>query len=103
PFDYQPADIFGAAHRLSPGRQKTLLRIGARPVAKAREEVGIVFCRAVQFDPIERTVLYSNPHALIRSRARGRSGSVAQRNSAQSSAAASAIGNFASASKSRQS
>jgi len=30
-----------------------LLGIGARPIAKAREEVGIVFCRPVKFDPIE--------------------------------------------------
>jgi len=51
--DYQPAHILGATHRLPPGRQKTLLRIGARPIAKAREEIGIVFCRAVQLDPIE--------------------------------------------------
>ena len=52
-FDYQPAHILGATRRLPPGRQKTLFGISARPIPQAREEVGIVFCRAVQLDPIE--------------------------------------------------
>ena len=42
-FHYQPADILGAANGLAACRQKTLLGIGARPIAEAREEVGSCF------------------------------------------------------------